>query len=127
VETPGSIFTPIPFSVAGPLSDTVTVSLSGNGLVVGQAGVYQITISVNAEATAEPDPDQPYPNAIITVNGLPIFAYTTIFSKIPNRGASTYAVQPALAEGDEVGASVSTTFPVLGYMNRSLTIVQLSS
>ncbi|SHO50807.1 hypothetical protein [Anaerocolumna xylanovorans] len=127
VETPGAAFTPVPFSVAGPLSDTITVSLSGNELVAGQSGIYQITISINAEATVNPDPDQPYLNAIITVNGTAIFGDTTTFFKISNRSSSTFVVQAALTAGDEVGTSISTDFPVLGYMNRSLTIVQLSN
>ncbi len=126
VETPGATFTPVPFSVVGPLSDTVTVSLSGNELVVGGSGIYQIAISINAEATTDPDPDQPYLNAIITVNGTPIFGDITTFFKISNRSSSTFVVQSSLAAGDEVGVSISTDFPVLGYMNRSLTIVQLS-
>ncbi len=127
VETPGATLTPVPFSVNGPLSDTITVSLSGNELVVGESGIYQITISINAEATTEPDTDQPYLNAIITVNGTPIFGDTTTFFKISNRSSSTFVVQSLLASGDEVGASISTGFPALGYMNRSLTIVQLSN
>jgi len=125
IETPGATFTPVPFNVVGPLSDTITVSLSGNELVVGESGIYQITVSINAEATT--DPDQPYLNAIITVNGSPIFGDITTFFKISNRSSSTFVVQASLAEGDEVGASISTDFPVLGYMNRSLTIVQLSN
>lgn len=127
LETPGATFAPIPFSIVGPLSDTVTVSLSGNELVVGESGIYQITISVNAVATAEPDPDQPYLEGIITVNGTPLFGDTTTFFKIPNRSSSTFVAQAALTAGDEVGASISTSFPVLGYINRSLTVVQLSS
>jgi len=127
VETPGATLTPVPFSVSGPLSDTVTVSLSGNELVVGESGVYQVTISINADATTDPDPDQPYLNAIITVNGTPIFGDTTTFFKIPNRSSSTFAVQAALTAGDEVGASIGTDFPILGYMNRSLIIVQLNN
>ena len=125
-ETPGAAFVPVPFSVAGPLSDTITVSPSGNELVVGENGIYQITISINAEATVDPDPDQPYLNAIITVNGAPIFGDTTTFFKIPNRSSSTFVVQASLTAGDAVGASISTSFPILGYMNRSLTIIQLS-
>ncbi|WP_312701708.1 hypothetical protein [Sedimentibacter sp.] len=127
VEVPGATFTPVPFSVVGPLSSTITVSLSGNELVVGESGIYQITISINAEATVDPDPDQPYLNAIITVNGTPIFGDTTTFFKISNRSSSSFVVQAALAAGDEVGVSIITDFPVLGYMNRSLTIVQLSN
>lgn len=126
VETPGSTFTPVPFSVVGPLSGTITVSISGNGLVVLENGIYQVTISINAEATTDPDPDQPYLNAIITVNGTPIFGDTTTFFKISNRSSSTFVVQAPLVAGNEVGVSISTDFPVLGYMNRSLTIVQLS-
>lgn len=127
VETPGGTFTSVPFNVVGSLSDTITVSLSGNELVVGESGIYQITISINAEATTDSDPDQPYLNAIITVNGSPIFGDTTTFFKISNRSSSTFAVQAPLTAGDEVGASISTDFPILGYMNRSLTIVQLSN
>ena len=125
-ETPGAVFTPVPFSVVGPLSDTVTVSLSGNELVVGESGVYQITISINAEATTDPDPDDPYLNAIITVNGGPVFGDTTTFFKITNRSSSSFIAQASLASGDEVGVSIATDFPALGYMNRSLTIIQLS-
>lgn len=126
VEVPGSTFTPVPFSVAGPLSN-VTVSLSGNGLVVGQSGVFQITISINAEATVSPDPDQPYLQAIITVDGIPVFGDTTTFFKIANRSSSSFIVQASLTAGDEVGVSISTDFPILGYLNRSLTLVQLSN
>ncbi|SHK91183.1 hypothetical protein SAMN02745123_03571, partial [Desulforamulus aeronauticus DSM 10349] len=126
-ELPGATFTPVPFSVVGPLSN-VTVSMSGNGLVVGESGIFQITISINAEATVDPDPDQPYLDAIITVNGLPIFGDTTTFFKIPNRSSSTFVVQASLTAGDEVGVDISTTFGgTLGYMNRSLTVVQLSN
>ncbi|WP_333646398.1 hypothetical protein [Lacrimispora sp.] len=127
VEVPGATFTPVPFSVTGPLSSTITVSTSGNELVVGESGIYQITISINAEATVDPDPDQPYLNAIITVNGVPIFGDTSTFFKISNRSSSTYVVQAALTAGDEVGVSIISDFPILGYMNRSLTIVQLSN
>lgn len=127
VEVPGADFTPVPFSVVGPLSDTITVSPSGNGLVVGLSGIYQITISINAEATVEADPTQPYLDAIITNNGAPIFGDTTTFFKISNRSSSSFVVQASLTAGDEIGASMSTDFPVLGYLNRSLTIVQLSN
>lgn len=125
-ETPGATFTPVPFNIVGPLSDTITVSLSGNELVVGESGIYQVTISINAEATEDPDPDQPYLTAIITVNGTPIFGDVTTFFKIPNRSSTTFVVQAALSAGDEVGVSINTAFPALGYINRSLTIVQLS-
>ncbi|MPM26491.1 hypothetical protein SDC9_72994 [bioreactor metagenome] len=95
--------------------------------MVGESGIYQITISINAEATTDPDPDQPYLDAIITVNGTPIFGDTSTFFKIPNRSASTYVVQASLSAGDEVGVSISSNFLALGYINRSLTIVQLSN
>ena len=75
----------------------------------------------------DPDPDEPYLQAIITVNGTPIFGDTTTFFKIANRSSSTFVVQASLTAGDEVGASISTNFPVLGYLNRSLTVVQLSN
>lgn len=128
VETPGEDFTPVPFSVVGPLSDIISVSASGNELVVGESGIYQITVSINAEATTDPDPSEPFLDAIITVNGAPIFGDTTTFFKIANRSSSTYVVQAALTAGDEVGASIRTDYPdILGYMNRSLTIVQLSN
>lgn len=126
-ELPGATFAPVPFNIVGPLSDTVTVSLSGNELVVGQSGVYQVTISINAEATVDPDPDQPYLTAIITVNGAPIFGDTTTFFKIPNRSSTTFVVQAALTAGDEVGVNINSDFLALGYMNRSLTITQLSN
>lgn len=122
----GTTLTPVIFSIVGSLSDTVTVSGTGNALVVGESGIYQITISINAEATT--DPDQSYLNAIITVNGNPIFSDTTTFFKISNRSSSTFVVQAALTVGDEVGASISTDFPmILGYMNRSLSIAQISN
>jgi len=127
LELPGSTPTPVVFSVVGPLSDTVEVSSSGNELVVGVSGIYQITISINAEATTDPDPDQPYLTAIITVNGLPVFGDTTTFFNISNRDSSTFVAQAALTAGDAVGANISTAFPVLGYANRTLTIVQLSN
>ena len=126
-EVPGETLSPVPFNIVGPLSPNITVSLSGNELVVGQTGVYQITISINAEATEDPDPDQPYLTAIITVNGTPIFGDTTTFFKIPNRSSTTFVVQAALTAGDEVGASISSDFPILGYMNRTLTVIQLSN
>ncbi|WP_233162817.1 MULTISPECIES: hypothetical protein [unclassified Cohnella] len=127
VETPDSTFVPVPFSVAGPLSSTVTVSASGNELRVGESGIYQITISINAEATTDPDPDQPFLTAIITVNGSPLFGDTTTFFKISNRSSSTFVAQASLTADDEVGVSINTDFPALGYMNRSLTIIQLSN
>ncbi|MEK0314607.1 hypothetical protein [Cohnella sp. 56] len=127
VEVPGATFTPVPFSIVGPLSSTVAVSGTGNELVVGTSGIYQITISINAEATTEPDTDQPYLNAIITANGTPLFGETTTFFRIANRSSSTFVAQAALTAGDAVGASIASSFPVLGYMNRILTIVQLST
>ena len=127
VEIPSATFIPVPFNTVGPLSDTITVSGSGNELVVGESGIYQITISINAEATTDPDPDQPYLTAIITVNGTPLFGDTTTFFNISNRSSSTYTVQASLTAGDAIGVNISTVFPILGYMNRSLTIVQLSN
>lgn len=127
VEIPGETFIPVPFNTVGPLSDTITVSGSGNELVVGESGIYQITISINAEATTDPDPDQPYLTAIITVNGTPLFGDTTTFFNISNRSSSTYTIQASLTAGDAIGVNISTEFPILGYMNRSLTIVQLSN
>lgn len=126
IEVPCNVFGCVPFSVAGPLSDTVCVSRTGNELVVEEDGIYQITIAINAEATAEPDEEQPYLNAIITVNNRPIFGDTSTFFKIANRSTSSYIVQSYLKAGDAVGVSINTDFPALGYMNRSLTIVQLS-
>ncbi len=126
-EVPGNGFVSVPFSVPGPLSASVTVSQTGNELIVGASGIYQITISISAEATTEPDEEQPYLNAIITVNGQPIFLDPSTFFKIANRSSSTFVVQAYLSEGDEIGASISTTFPALGYMSRSLTIVQLNN
>lgn len=125
VEIPGATFTSVPFSIVGPLSD-ITVGASGNELVVGASGVYQITISINGDATASPDPDQPYLNAILTDNGAPLFGDTSTFFKISNRSSSSFVVQASLTAGDEIGVSISTNFPTLCYMNRSLTIVQLS-
>lgn len=125
-EIPGSTLTKVPFNSVGPLSSTIQISPSGNELVVTTAGLYLITVSINAEATTEPDADQPYLNAIITVNGNPIFSDTTTFFKIPNRSSASFIVQSALAAGDEVGVSISTDFPILGYMNRVMTITQLS-
>lgn len=127
LETPGETLTTIPFSIVGPLSSDITFSLSGNELVVGEDGVYQITLSINGEATVNPDPDEPYAEAVITVNGTPIFGDASTFFKIPNRSSSTFVVQANLTAGDEVGGSASTAFPTLGYANRSLTIVKLSN
>lgn len=123
---PGTAYGSVPFSVPGPLSSTITVSGTGNELVVGESGIYQITISISAEATAYPDTEQPYLNANIMVNGQPIFGDISTFFKIMNRGSSTYIVQAYLRAGDEVGINIGTDFPALGYMNRSLTLVQLS-
>ncbi len=125
--TPGITFTPVIFSRSGSLSTAIAVSLSGNELVVGNDGIYQITVSINAEATNNPDSSQPYLVAIITVNGTPIFGDTTTFFNIANRSSASFIVQASLGAGDEVGVSISTEFPALKYMNRSLTVVQLSS
>lgn len=127
IEVPGAALESIPFHLAGPLSDTVRVSQSGNELVAGESGVYQISLSVSAEATAEPDADQPYLNALITVNGKPVFGDISTYFKISNRSSSTFVVQAVLSAGDEVGAGISSDFLALGYMNRSLSIVKLSN
>lgn len=127
IEVPGAELESMPFNLAGPLSDTVTVSQSGNGLVVGESGVYQISLSVSAEATAEPDADQPYLTALITVNGDAAFGDISTYFMILNRSSSTFVVQAALSAGDEVGAGISSNFFPLGYMNRSLSIVKLSN
>lgn len=126
IEVPGSAFGSVPFSTPGPLSMGVTVSRTGNELVVNESGIYQITISISAEATTYPDAEQPYLNAAVMVNGQPAFGDISTFFKIMNRGSSSYAVQAYLKAGDEVGVNIGTDFPALGYMNRSLTLVQLS-
>ncbi|WP_341299378.1 hypothetical protein MHB44_12240 [Lysinibacillus sp. FSL H8-0500] len=117
--------TPVPFSVAGPLRN-VSVSGTGNELVVMESGVYQITVSLNAVATSEPDPTQSFFTASITVNGAPIFLQGLALFNVLNRSSSTYVVQAELAAGDQVGVSVSSNSPLAGYTNRSLTVVQLS-
>ena len=122
---PGSALTKVPFSVSGPLLD-ITVSSTGSELVLGKSGIYQITVSINAEATENPDADQPYLLAIITVNGNPIFGDTSTYFRIANRSSSTFVAQASLLAGDQIGVSISTEFPILGYMNRTLTVVQLS-
>lgn len=127
IELPGTALERVPFSTAGPLYGAVKVSQTGNELVAGESGVYQITASVSAEATTDPDPEQPYLNAIIMVNNQPIFSDITTFFKITNRSSSTFVVQAYLNAGDEVGVNIGTEFPALGYMNRSLTLIQLSN
>lgn len=127
IEGAGADLESIPFNLAGPLSDTVKVSQSGNELVVGESGIYQISLSVSAEATAEPDADQPYLDALITVNGKPVFGDISTYFQISNRSSSTFIVQAALSAGDEVGAGISSNFLTLGYMNRSLSIIKLSN
>jgi len=117
--------TPVTFQVVGPLSN-VTVSPSGNELVVQNDGVYQITISINAQATAAPDPDQPFFTVSITVNGQPIFLNGIAVFNVVNRSSSAYVVQATLAAGDLLGASAASDSFVASYANRSLTIVQLS-
>lgn len=94
--------------------------------MIGESGVYQITLSVTAEAPVVPSADQPYLDAILTVNGAPMFGNTSTSLRIANRSSSTFVVQAPLTTGDEVGASISTIYPTLGYMNRSLSIIELS-
>ncbi len=125
IEIPGAAPTPVPFNSAGALSN-MSVSQSGNSLIVNETGVYQITISINAEATVDPDESQPYVNAFVTVNGTPIFGDITSYFDIANRSSSSFIVQGSLAAGDEIGVSASTNFLTLGYMNRSLTVIQIS-
>ncbi|WP_249645839.1 MULTISPECIES: hypothetical protein [unclassified Lysinibacillus] len=117
--------TPVTFHEVGPLSN-VTVSPSGNELVVQNNGVYQITISINAQATALPDPNQPYFTVNITVNGQPIFVDGIAFFNVLNRSSSTYIVQASLSAGDIVGVSAGSDSPITGYASRSLTVIQLS-
>ncbi|GLC88223.1 hypothetical protein [Lysinibacillus piscis] len=118
--------TPIPFPIVGPLSK---VSAVGNELVVENAGVYQITVSINSQATTEPDPFQSFFTVSITVNGSPIFLQGLAVFNVINRSSSTFVVQAELAAGDSIGASASAalTSPLAGYANRSLTVVQLSN
>lgn len=51
------------------------VGQTGNELVVGRSGIYQIIISLNADTTTESDTNQPYLLAVITVDGIPVFVY----------------------------------------------------
>ncbi|MEE3806378.1 MULTISPECIES: hypothetical protein [Lysinibacillus] len=118
------VSTPVTFEQVGPLSN-VTVSPSGNELVVQNNGVYQITISINAQATALPDPDQPYFTVSITVNGLPIFLEGIAIFNVLNRSSSSYIVQATLSAGDLVGVSASSDSLVAGYASRSLTVIQI--
>lgn len=125
-EIPNTVAAQMKFNKVGPLSDSITVSPSGNELIVGRDGIYQITISLSAEATVEADMDLPYLDAYITVNNQPVFGDISSFFKIPNRSSTTFTIQAALSAGDAVGVSVSSIFPSLGYMNRMLSIIQLS-
>ena len=127
IELPGADSAAVPFNAAGPLSDSVTVGQGGNELVVGRSGIYQITLSITAEATVNPDAGQPYLDAFLTINGGPLFGDTSTAMRIANRSSATYTVQSALAAGDRVGAAISTRSLTLGYMNRSLSVVQLSN
>ncbi|GEM_PF-1167703 len=117
--------TPVTFHVVGPLSN-VTVSPTGNELVVQNNGVYQITISINAQATTDADPDQPFFTVSITINGQPIFLDGIAVFNVVNRSSSSYVVQATLAAGDLVGASAASDSLIASYLNRSLTVVQLS-
>ena len=125
-EIPNTVAAQMKFNKVGPLSDSITVSPSGNELIVGRDGIYQITISLSAEATVEADMDLPYLDAYITVNNQPVFGDISSFFKISNRSSTTFTIQAALSAGDAVGVSVSSIFPSLGYMNRMLSIIQLS-
>lgn len=116
---------PVIFHEVGPLSN-VTVSPTGNELVVQNNGVYQITISINSQATAAPDPNDPFFSVSITVNGDFIFEDGIAIFNVANRSSSTYVVQATLSAGDLVGVSASSESPITGYASRSLTIIQLS-
>ncbi|MNH38676.1 hypothetical protein D3C79_997500 [compost metagenome] len=95
-------------------------------MVVQNDGVYQITISINAQATTDADPDQPFFTVSITVNGQPIFLDGIAVFNVVNRSSSSYVVQATLAAGDLVGASAASDSLIASYLNRSLTVVQLS-
>ncbi|WP_342503724.1 hypothetical protein [Lysinibacillus sp. FSL L8-0126] len=125
LEIISPIAAPIPFQQVGPLSN-VTVSPSGNELVVQSNGVYQIAISINAQTTVEPDPLQSYFTVSITVNGQPIFLDGLAIFNVLNRSSSTYVVQASLSAGDLVGVSASSANPIANYANRFLSIIQLS-
>ncbi|MFJ7696740.1 hypothetical protein [Lysinibacillus fusiformis] len=118
--------TPVSFDEVGPLSKNITVSSSGNELVVHESGIYQITISINSEASAAPDPTQPFFTVFITINGVPIYDGTgeAIFD-VANRSSSAYIIQTPLNPGDVVGVSAAGN-PISGYGSRALTIVQLA-
>ncbi|MFJ7738396.1 hypothetical protein ACIQ2D_18940 [Lysinibacillus sp. NPDC097287] len=127
IEQPTVIGPSVPFNEVGPLSKNISASASGNELVVNESGVYQITVSMSAEATAVPDPTQRFLTVSILVNGVPIFDDTLIAFNISNRSSSTFVVQARLNAGDSVGVRATTdTFP-FGYISRSLTLVQLSN
>lgn len=127
IELPGANSEAVPFDAVGPLSESITSSQTGNELIIGKNGIYQITVSITAEATVNPDTEQPYLDAFLMVNDAPLFGNTSSALRIANRSSSTYTVQSALAAGDKIGVSISTRSPTLGYMNRSLTVVQLSN
>ncbi len=127
IEQPSIIGTNVPFNEVGPLSKNISASASGNELVVNESGVYQITVSMSAEATAVPDPTQRFLTVFILVNGVPIFDDTLIAFNISNRSSSTFVVQASLTAGDRVGVSANSDTVPFGYISRSLTIVQLSN
>ncbi|WPK11598.1 hypothetical protein R6U77_17155 [Lysinibacillus louembei] len=124
LEDTATVQTPVSFDVVGPLSN-VTVSPTGNELVVNESGVYQVTVSINAIAFAAPDPTDGYLSATITVNGMPIFTQGIAVFNITSRNSSAYIVQAALNAGDQVGVSAASEAFLFGYMNRSLTLLQL--
>ncbi|WP_338651302.1 hypothetical protein [Lysinibacillus sp. Y5S-8] len=124
LEIISPIAAPVTFQYVGPFLSNVTVSPSGNELVVQSNGVYQIAISINAQATVDPDPS--YFTVSITVNGQPIFLDGLAFFNVLNRSSSTYVVQASLSAGDIVGVNASAVDPIANYANRSLSIIQLS-
>jgi len=97
-----------------------------NELIAQSNGVYQITISVNAQATAQPDPSLPFFTVSITVNGQPIFLEGIAVFNVVNRSSSAYTVQAPLMTGDIVEATAASYSPIASYANRSLTIIQLN-
>ncbi|MCT6923287.1 hypothetical protein [Metasolibacillus sp.] len=93
--------------------------------MINESGVYQVTVSINAIAFAAPDPTDGYLSATITVNGMPIFTQGIAVFNITSRNSSAYIVQAALNVGDQVGVSAASEAFLFGYMNRSLTLLQL--
>ncbi|GAK12201.1 hypothetical protein [Geomicrobium sp. JCM 19039] len=124
IQNPIIIGDSVPFDVVGSLSG-IGVSPSGNELVIENDGLYQITISVSAEVSAEPDLSLPFLSGLITVNGSPIFGDVTSLFQVPTRSSTSFVVQADLSAGDIIGVSISSE-TILGYIGRSLTVVQIA-